>query len=204
MVIQACKDRVIRNFYFQLCFAWLIVCMILFENMVLILQKCKQAKTSGDLNSKKSWLKKRNSGPQWDSNTQCQRCSLMLNKWAKVVKVHDFMPNLKVGRFMPVVVDNTTLLFCRRRILVTTEANLRTNLSSLTISFKSPLFTLLCFYKIQLPFPRSASKIQSHIQSTVNYIFEQLPYFSGISSLGLVAPEVFGIPANTLLWEESK
>ena len=125
---------------------------------------------------------------------------------SKAVQVHAFMPDLKVGRLMPVVVDNTTLLLCRRRmkLLVTTEANLRTNLSSLTISFKSPLFTLLCFYKIQLPFPRSASKIQSHIQSTVNYIFEQLPYFSGISSLGLVAPEVFGIPANTLLWEESK
>ena len=27
---------------------------------------------------------------------------------------------------------------------------------------------------------------------------------SGISSLGLVAPEVFGIPANTLLWEENE
>ena len=66
---------------------------------------------------------------------------------SKAVQVHAFMPDLKVGRFMPVVGDNTTLLFCRRRmkLLVTTEANLRTNLSSLTISLKSPLITLAYF-----------------------------------------------------------
>ena len=103
-----------------------------------------------------------------------ESCSLKIScRRLMRIEAHDFMPDLKVGRFMPVVVDNTTLLFCRRRmkLLVTTEANLRTNLSSLTISFKSPLFTLLCFYKLQLPFPRSASKNQSHIQSTVRYIF---------------------------------
>ena len=29
----------------------------------------------------------------------------------KVVEVHYFVPDLKVGRFMPVVIDHTTLLF---------------------------------------------------------------------------------------------
>ena len=94
---------------------------------------------------------------------------------SKAVQVHAFMLDLKVGRFMPVVVDNTTLLFCRRRmkLLVTTEANLRTNLSSLRISLKSPLFTLAYFYEIQMSFSESASKILLHIQGTAKYILYQ-------------------------------
>ena len=44
----------------------------------------------------------------------------------KVVKEHDFMPDLKVDRFMPVVTDHTTLLFYRQRTnsLIRTEATL--------------------------------------------------------------------------------
>ena len=30
---------------------------------------------------------------------------------SKIVKAHDFMPDLKVDRFMPVIIDFTTLLF---------------------------------------------------------------------------------------------
>ena len=30
----------------------------------------------------------------------------------KVVKAHNFMPDLKVSRFVPVVVNHTTLLLC--------------------------------------------------------------------------------------------
>ena len=39
--------------------------MILFRNMLLVLQKSKQAKTRIDLNGKKSLIKKRNSVPRW-------------------------------------------------------------------------------------------------------------------------------------------
>ena len=52
---------------------------------------------------------------------------------SKVVKAHNFMPDLKVDRLMPVVIDHTTL-----KVLLTkyeiTEANVSTYLSSLTIS----------------------------------------------------------------------
>ena len=36
---------------------------------------------------------------------------------SKVVKAHDFMPDLKVGRYMPVVNDAMNLLFHRQRTL---------------------------------------------------------------------------------------
>ena len=38
---------------------------------------------------------------------------LQLNVYlvSKVIKVQDFMPDPKVGRFMPIFIDHTTLLF---------------------------------------------------------------------------------------------
>ena len=55
---------------------------------------------------------------------------------SKIVKVHDFVPDLKVDRYMPVTIDYATLLFYQQstKLIAKTEANLRTNLSSLTIS----------------------------------------------------------------------
>ena len=123
----------------------------------------------------------------------------------KIVQVHDFVPDLQVGRVMPVVNGYTTLLLCRQRMkslitvrkvgrfvpvviselflfyrqkmksFVITEANLRTNLSSLLISFESLLLTLTYFYEIQMTFPESASTTFSHIQSTAKYIFLRAP-----------------------------
>lgn len=83
------------------------------------------------------------------------------------------MPDLKVGRFMPVAINHTTLFFCRQRtkLLARTEAKFRTYLSSVKISLKSPLFTLPYFYEIKMPPAKSVSKTLSHIQSTVKYIF---------------------------------
>ena len=89
---------------------------------------------------------------------------------SKVVKkVHDFVPDLKVDRFMP--------LICRQRIklLVRTEAKLLTYFSYLTISLKLPLFTLAYFSEIQLPFSKSATKTLKHMQSTSNNIFLWVP-----------------------------
>ena len=37
---------------------------------------------------------------------------------SKIVKVHDFVPDLKVGRVMPVVINPTTL-FCRTKNEIT-------------------------------------------------------------------------------------
>ena len=47
---------------------------------------------------------------------------------SKVVKAHDFMPELKVGRFMPVVIVHTTLLLHQRgtKLFNKTEANVHT------------------------------------------------------------------------------
>ena len=82
-----------------------------------------------------------------------------------------------VDRFMPVAIDRTTLLFYRQRtkLIIRTEANLCTYLSTLTICLKSPLLTLAYFYEIQMPYPESASKTLLNIQSTVKYIIE-LPW----------------------------
>ena len=46
---------------------------------------------------------------------------------SKVVEAHDFMPDLKVDRFMPAVIDYATHLICRQRIksLLKTQAKLR-------------------------------------------------------------------------------
>ena len=45
---------------------------------------------------------------------------------SKVVEAHDFMPDLKVDRFMPIIIEHTALLFYRRRttLFIRTEANL--------------------------------------------------------------------------------
>ena len=58
-----------RNFLIQLYFAWMIVCMTLVKNVILVLQASKQAKTSVNFKRKTSRIKKWNSVPQWDSNT---------------------------------------------------------------------------------------------------------------------------------------
>ena len=89
------------------------------------------------------------------------------------------MPDLKVERFMPVVIERTTHLVYQQftKSIIRTEDNLRTYLSSLIIYFKSALFMIAYFYKLQIPFTKSASKILSHIQSTAQHIFLQAPYF---------------------------
>ena len=71
------------------------------------------------------------------------------------VKEHDFMPDLKVGRFMSVVIFRTKLLFLLTKYEITQEqkAKHRTYFSSLTIYLKLPLFTLAYFNEIQMPFP---------------------------------------------------
>ena len=94
-----------------------------------------------------------------------------LNAWvavdaylvSKVFKVLDFMPDLKVGQFMPVVIDLTTLLFHRQRLksLFGIEANLHTYSSSLTISLKSPMALSLLFLLTSLN-TISSNVISSH------------------------------------------
>ena len=82
----------------------------------------------------------------------------------------------KVGRFVPVVISDLFLFY--RQIMksfVITEANLRTNLSSLLISLESLLLTLAYFYEIQMTFPESASITLSYIQSTAKNIFLKTP-----------------------------
>ena len=37
----------------------------------------------------------------------------------KVAEAHDFVPDLKVGRFMPIVIHPTTLLFFRQKNEIT-------------------------------------------------------------------------------------
>ena len=46
-----------------------------------------------------------------------QRTKVIRQKRSKVVKAHNFMPDLKVGRIMPVVVDHTTLLSTKNKIV---------------------------------------------------------------------------------------
>ena len=55
---------------------------------------------------------------------------------SKVVKALDFMPDLKVARLMPVVIDHTSLRFYQQsmKLLVSTEAYIGQYLSSLTVS----------------------------------------------------------------------
>ena len=94
--------------------------------MALVLSKSKQAKTRVD-------LKRKRVGSENEIVSQAGfeplKLGLYFNVYlvSKIIKVHDFMPDPKVGQFM-----------C-------TEANLRTNLSSLMISLKSPLITLAYF-----------------------------------------------------------
>ena len=45
------------------------------------------------------------------------------------------------------------------------------------IPWKKPFFTLTYFYEIRMPFPESASKTLSHIQSTPKYILLQALYY---------------------------
>ena len=70
---------------------------------------------------------------------------------ARVVEVHDFMPDVKVGQFIPIVIDRITLLiYCQRmKSLVRTEANLCTYLSSLT---SHTYLRLLSFMKYKCHF----------------------------------------------------
>ena len=101
---------------------------------------------------------------------------------SKDVKVHDFMPDLKVGRFgrfMSVVIFRTKLLFLLTMYEITQEQKAKhgTHFSSLTISSKSLLFTLADFNEIQMPFSKSASKTLSPIQSTAKYIFLHVPSY---------------------------
>ena len=114
--------------------------------MALVLQKNKQAKTRVDL--------KRKSVGSKNGNLSCSvvgtlKANLQFNAYlfSKIGKVHDFMPDLKVDRYMPVTIDYATLPFYlqRTKLLVRTEANLQTNLSSLTISLRSPLIMLAYF-----------------------------------------------------------
>ena len=47
---------------------------------------------------------------------------------SKVVEAHNFMPNVKVGRFVPLLSSTTQLFFCadeERKLFVGTKANLR-------------------------------------------------------------------------------
>ena len=67
-----------RNFLIQLYFAWMIVCMTLVKNVVLVLQISKQAKARVNFKRKTSRIKKWNSVPQWDSNPQYLGCSSTL------------------------------------------------------------------------------------------------------------------------------
>ena len=104
-------------------------------------------------------------------NPHCLGLTLIL--WVKFVKAPNFVPDVKVVRFMPIVIDWRTLLVYQQRTksIITIKANLRTYLSFLTISLKSLMFTLAYFYEIKMSFYKSASKTQSHIQSTAQHIF---------------------------------
>ena len=92
---------------------------------------------------------------------------------SKLLKARDFMPDLKVGRYVPVAMNNKTHMLdqWRLKLLVRIEANLSMYLSSLTISLKLPMLTLAYFYEIQMSFTKLASKTLSNIQSTAKYIY---------------------------------
>ena len=76
--------------------------------MILVLHKRKQVKARVDLNVKKSLIK--NPIVEFERSMSALHFDAYLA--SKVVEAHNFMPNVKVGRFVPVVVDHTTLLLC--------------------------------------------------------------------------------------------
>ena len=150
--------------------------IILLKIVVLVLQTSKKAKIRVDLNGQ--WVGAKN-GKVSLFGIQTR------NTWAAAQHIfnvqscwgHDFMPDLKVDRFMPIIIEHTALIFYRRRttLFIRTKANLWTYLSSLTISLKSPFFTFAYFIEIQMPFLESAFKVLSHIQSTLKNIFLRSP-----------------------------
>ena len=68
--------------------------MILVKNMIFVLQKSKQVKTRVDLKGKRVGSK----------NGKVSRHGICF-------KALDFMPDLKVDRFMPVVIEHMTIMF---------------------------------------------------------------------------------------------
>ena len=88
----------------------MIMCMKLVQNIVLVLLKSKQAKTPVDLKRKRVGSENEIISP---AGFEPSKLGLYFNVYlvSKIVKVHDFMPDPKVGQFMRVVIDDTTLLF---------------------------------------------------------------------------------------------
>ena len=138
----------------------------------------------------------------------CLGCRSTLILWVKFVKAPNFVPDVKVVRFMPIVIDWRTLLVYQQRTksIITIEANLRTYLSFLTISLKSLMFTLAYFYEIKMSFYKSASKTQSHIQSTAKYIFltstqfwkGNFPWDILVGFLHIVSCSLWQIPSTAM------
>ena len=92
--------------------------MILFKSMELVLQKRKQAKTKVKLNGKR--IDKRNGKMSFSGIPTLNVWIAFVTYLANTVfKAHDFMPDLKVDQFMPVVIDCTTLLFYQQKNKIT-------------------------------------------------------------------------------------
>ena len=85
--------------------------MILAIKMALVLQKRKQAKTRVELNGKRIRSRKWNSVLFVRFEPSIPGLKFDAYLWSKVALVHDLVPNLKVVRFMPIVIAQTTLLF---------------------------------------------------------------------------------------------
>ena len=90
--------------------------MVLVKDVELVLQKCKRAKARVNIKRKESDEKIKQC-TLVEFEPSMSRLQFDTYLVSKVVKVHDFMPDLKVVRLMPVVIDHTTLNFYRQRII---------------------------------------------------------------------------------------
>ena len=96
----------------------MMVCIIIVKNIELVLQKRKQAKTKVKLNGKR--IDKRNGKMSFSGIPTLNVWIAFVTYLANTVfKAHDFMPDLKVDQFMPVVIDRTTLLFYQQKNKIT-------------------------------------------------------------------------------------
>ena len=79
--------------------------------MALVLLKSKQAKTRVGLKRKRIGSENEIVSP---AGFEPLKLGLYFNVYSvsKIVKVHDFRPDPKVGQFMCVVIDNMIRLFC--------------------------------------------------------------------------------------------
>ena len=146
--------------------------MILVRNIVLVLQKSKQAKTRVDLKRKRFQSK------YW---IVFFRSIQTFNAWVaawRAVNTHSQLN--QAGKFPATWIVGPKSCGLNRICPVTTAPQIHSldvrtvplyNLSCLTIFLKSPLFMLSYFYEKQIPYSKSASKTWSHIQSTAKYIF---------------------------------